>query len=63
VDTKNLNMLTVAPPVDSSALRDLAVWLVAISLVAFGFRYAKEVIAFVLDKFYEYFVLKNPAAI
>jgi hypothetical protein len=54
-------MLSTALFTDSS-LRDFAVWLVAISLVAFGFRYAKEIIAFVLDEFYEYFVLKNPAA-
>ena len=53
-------MLSTALFTDSS-LRDFAVWLVAISLVAFGFRYAKEIIAFVLDEFYEFFVLKNPA--
>ena len=53
-------MLAVTPSIDTTELRDLAVWLVAISLVAFGFRYAKEVIAFILDKFYEYFILKSP---
>ena len=56
-------MLAVTPSIDTSALRDLAVWLVAISLVAFGFRHAKDVIAFVLDKFYEYFILENPTVI
>ena len=56
-------MLTVTPSFDTSVLRDLAVWLVAITLVAFGFRYAKEVIVLVLDKFYEYFILKNPTAV
>jgi hypothetical protein len=56
-------MLAVNPSNDIPAMQELAVWFVAIILVAAGFRYAKEVIAFVLDKFYEYFVLKNSAAV
>jgi hypothetical protein len=56
-------MLTVTPSIDTSPLREFGVWLVAIALVAFGFRYAKELIAFVLDKLYQHFILDNPTAI
>ena len=56
-------MLAVSPSNDIPAMQELAVWVITISLVAFGFRYAKEIIAFILDKFYDYFVLKNPTAV
>jgi hypothetical protein len=37
-------------------LQEYAIWVVTLLLVAFGFRYAKELIAFVLDKLYDLFV-------
>lgn len=56
-------MLTVNPSIEPSALREFGLWLITIALVAFGFRYAKDVIAFVLDKLYQHFILDNPAAV
>jgi hypothetical protein len=56
-------MIPVSLPVDLSETRQFAVWLITIMIVAFGFRYARETIAFVLDKLYEIFIEKNPAGI
>lgn len=49
-------------PVASNDLREYVVWLIAIVVVAFGFRHAREIIAFVLDKLYQIFIQNNPAA-
>jgi len=49
-------------PVGSNDLREYVVWLIAIVIVAFGFRHAREIIAFVLDKLYQVFIQNNPAA-
>lgn len=35
---------------------EYAIWIVSIVLIAFGFRYARELIAFVLDKLYQFFI-------
>lgn len=43
----------------TDVLRQYSVWLITILLVAFGFKYAKEIIAFVLDKFYQFFIDNN----
>jgi hypothetical protein len=43
-------------------LKEFAVWLIAIAVVAFGFRHAREIMAFILDKLYQYFVLNGPSA-
>jgi hypothetical protein len=40
-------------------ISDYAVWLITITLVAFGFKYATQVIAFVLEKLYQYFIQNN----
>jgi hypothetical protein len=56
-------MVSVSPAVDMSDYRQYAVWLIAVILVAFGFRHAKDIIAFVLDKLYEFFIQNNPANI
>jgi hypothetical protein len=40
--------------------RIYSVWLIALLLVAFGFRHAKDLIAFVLDKLYQTFIQQNP---
>ncbi|MGZ3838394.1 MAG: hypothetical protein ACXVMS_09705 [Flavisolibacter sp.] len=42
-----------------SDYRQYATWLIAIFLVAFGFRYAREIISFILDKLYEFFIAHN----
>ena len=44
---------------NADVLRPYSVWLITILLVAFGFKYAKEIIAFVLDKFYQFFIENN----
>lgn len=49
-------------PVSSSDFKEYVVWLIAIVVVAFGFRHAREMIAFVLDKLYQVFIQNNPAA-
>jgi hypothetical protein len=36
------------------------VWLITMAIVAFGFSYAKGIIAFVLDKLYQFFIQNNP---
>lgn len=49
-------------PVASNDLKEYFVWLIAIVVVAFGFRHAREMIAFVLDKLYQVFIQNNPTA-
>jgi hypothetical protein len=41
-------------------IKEYAVWLTAIAIVAFGFQHIKEVIAFVLDELYYVFIQNNP---
>jgi len=42
---------------------EYAAWLVAIFLVAFGFRYAREVITFLLDELYKIFIQHNASGL
>lgn len=42
-----------------SDYRQYAIWIISIFIVAFGFRYAKEIIAFILDKLYDFFIAHN----
>lgn len=53
-------MLPASIPADMSDYRQYAVWFIAIVVVAFAFRHAKEIIAFMLDKFYQFFIQNNP---
>ena len=53
-------MLTPSPSVNLTNYNQYAVWLVAMIIVAFGFRYAREIIALVLDKLYQTFIQSNP---
>jgi hypothetical protein len=46
--------------ITSAAFKEYFVWLLAIALVIFGFRHAKEAVAFVLDKLYEIFIQNTP---
>lgn len=39
-----------------SDLQQFAIWLVTLFLVAFGFRYVKDVITLILGKLYEFFI-------
>ena len=43
--------------------RQYTVWLITILVLAFGFQYLNEIIAFVLDKLYQVFIQQNPANI
>jgi hypothetical protein len=52
--------MTVPASIGMMDFRQYAIWLIAMVMVAFGFRYAKDLIAFVLDKLYQFFVLNNP---
>lgn len=57
---KNCFMIPASTPGNMTDYSQYAIWLIAIALVAFGFRYAKGIIALVLDKFYEFFIQDNP---
>jgi hypothetical protein len=46
-------------PVTSNDFKEYLVWLLAFAVVAFGFRHAKGVVAFVLDKLYQLFIQNN----
>ena len=52
-------MIASASP--STAFHEFAIWLISIVIVAFGFRYAKEIVSFVLDKLYQVFIQQNPS--
>jgi hypothetical protein len=56
-------MFTIPPTLtpDIPDLKEFAVWLIAIAVVAFGFRHAREIMGFILDKLYQYFVLNGPS--
>jgi hypothetical protein len=42
-----------------TAFQTFATWLIWIAIVAFSFRYAKDIIGFVLDKLYQVFIQQN----
>jgi hypothetical protein len=56
-------MFTITPTLTPGIqdLKEFAVWLIAIAVVAFGFRHARQFMAFILDKLYQYFVLNGPS--
>lgn len=37
-------------------IRSLAIWLITLLIVGFGFRYVREIISLVLSKLYEFFI-------
>lgn len=51
-------MISTSPPLITE-YREYVVWLIAIVLIAVGFKYAKDIIVFVLDKLYQYFIQNN----
>lgn len=56
---KNNIMIAATPSIVMSDYRQYAVWLLAMVVATFGFRYPKEIIAFVLDKLYQFFIQNN----
>jgi hypothetical protein len=52
-----MNQISTSP--GNTNMMEIAIWVVTLFLVATGFRFAKQVIAVVLDKLYEFFILKN----
>ena len=52
-------MVNTSLPVDTADYAQYAIWLITLVLVAFGFRYAKDIIALVLDKLYAFFIEGN----
>ena len=56
-------MLSPSPTMDFSDYSQYTAWLITMAIVAFGFRYAKGIIAFILDKMYQFFIQNNPTAI
>jgi hypothetical protein len=51
----------VSHSINNPQIVGIAIWVITLVLVATGFRLAKQIIALVLDKLYEFFVLKNPS--
>lgn len=45
--------------IDVSDYRQFALWLITLLVVVIGARYAKDVIVFVLDKLYQFFIQNN----
>ncbi len=52
-------MISATPSIVMSDYRKYTVWLITMAIVAFGFCYAKGIIAFVLDKLYQFFIQNN----
>jgi hypothetical protein len=52
-------MFTSFPPTDLPDVKQYAIWLITIVVVAFGFRYARDIIGFIIDKLYQFFIQKN----
>jgi hypothetical protein len=55
--------MILTQPHPTPEVREYAVWLITLLVIAAGFRYAKEIIAFVLDKLYEYFIQNQSSSI
>ena len=55
-------MIYPSPSFVMSDYRKYIVWLITtaiVAIVAFGFRFAKGIIPFVLDKLYQFFIQNN----
>jgi len=53
-------MFTPAPYIIDTDYRQLAFVIISVLLIAFGFRYIKDIIVFVLDQLYRLFIQENP---
>ncbi len=60
---KNDCMILASPSIDISNYGQYAEWLIVMLIVAFGFRYARKIVVFVLDTMYRLFIQHNPPAI
>jgi hypothetical protein len=47
---------------ETTPIKEYAVWLLVLFIVAFGFRHVKEIISFVLDELYQTFIQNNPVS-
>jgi hypothetical protein len=56
-------MLTKVTEANFLDFREFAIGIVSILIVVFGFKYAKEIIVFMLDKLYQVFIKDNPLGI
>ncbi|WP_018615496.1 hypothetical protein [Segetibacter koreensis] len=56
-------MILASPSIDISNYGQYAEWLIVMLIVAFGFRYARKIVVFVLDTMYRLFIQHNPPAI
>lgn len=56
-------MLYPSSSMDFSDFRQYTVWLLAMLIATFGLRYVKEIIIFVLDKFYQFFIQNNVSSL
>ncbi len=54
-------MFTANPSAGATDYRQYAVWLISLLVIAFGFRYVKDIINLVLEKLYEVFIQQNPS--
>jgi hypothetical protein len=59
---KQCIMFTLTQPYDETGIQEYVAWIVMLLLVATGFRHARVVISFVLQRFYEWFIQNNPTA-
>jgi hypothetical protein len=41
---------------DPAAYKELMVWLIVLAIVTVGLQYTKDVMAFLFDKIYEFFI-------
>jgi hypothetical protein len=52
-------MISAAPSIVELDYSQYTAWLITIAIVAFGFRYAKGIIVFLLDNMYQFFIQNN----
>lgn len=50
----------ITPAMDLSDIKQFMTWLAVLLIFVVGFRHAREVMAFVLDKLYQFFIQNNP---
>jgi uncharacterized membrane protein YqjE len=53
-------MFTTTPYIIYTDYRQLAFLMISVLLIAFGFRYIKDIIVFALDQLYRLFIQENP---
>jgi hypothetical protein len=56
-------MISPNPSFVMSDYKQYAIWLLAMLVATFGFRFGKGIIAFVLDKLYQFFIQNNVSSL